>query len=401
MFIASAAVPALVVAACVAFGGLRGAVYNQLVQFLVLAAGFLPVIVLGMQKIGGLKGLIASLPTVYAASSAVSTPPSVESLVFAIALALLFGFSFWSSDFRAIQFALAAKDARSARRTSLIAAIFALVLPVLFVLPGIVAIALPTPHTSTSVRYENGAILRETTVVRPEVELGNGLVPARVDSATGKPILDPAGHPLLNYEMATPTLLLRVLPNGLLGLGLTALLASLMCGFAAGVTAINTVFVRDIYQRHLRKDSTDAHYLSAGRWTTFAGVLLATVLAFFLPDFARAASPLLLVFLLAGVPIFAIVLLGIFWKRATGHGAFAGLLAGAAAALLHHGLTLPANSNRGLSGGWLTVAHSYPNAITQSFSAALAAFVATLIVTIFVSALTGRRSASDLAGLVR
>ena len=401
VFIASVAVPALVVAACVAFGGLRGAIYNQLVQFLVLAAGFLPIVMLGMQKIGGLQGLKAALPIAYASTSTVSAPPDAASLVFVIALALLVGFSFWSSDLRAIQFALAAKDAQSARRVPLIAALISLALPVLFVLPGIVAIALPTPHTSTSIRYENGAIFRETTVVPPEVEMGDGLVPARVDSATGKPILDPAGHPHLNYDMATPALLLRVLPNGLLGFGLTALLAALMCGITASVTAFNTVFVRDLYQRHLRKDSTDEHYLAAGRWTAFLGVLLATVLAFVLPDFSNVAGPLLLIFSLAGVPIFAIVLLGIFWKRATGHGAFAGLLAGAAAALLHHGFTLPANTNRGSSGGWLTAAHSYPTAIVQFFSTAFAAFVVTLIVTLFVSALTKSRPAAGLPDLVR
>lgn len=396
---------AAIVLAYVLFGGLRGAMYNQALQFLLLVAGFLPMVWLGLRSIGGWSGLQASLPTAYmhpwkGGLDAASNPMGLSGVAIAVGVGLVLGAGCWCTDFRAIQAALAAKDMDSARRTPLIAAIPRLFLPFLLVLPGLLAIGLPTPRTSTEERILGGAIVRTTTVVRPEVEAGQGLVPARVDAATGKPLLNAAGEAQLNYPMATPAVLLRFLPAGLLGLGLTALLACLMSGMAASLTAFNAVFTRDLYQPCARPGAADGHYLAVGRWAALGGVLLSVGMAFAASRFDNIFDPLVLVFSVAAAPLSAVVLLGMFWKRATGHGAFSGLIAGAAAALLHHGLTLPAGALPGIEGGWMAVVHRYPTGLAQGVGTAMAAFAASFIATVLVSFCSQARPEAELVGLV-
>jgi SSS family solute:Na+ symporter len=284
----------------------------------------------------------------------------------AIGLGILLGASYWCTDFRVIQIAMAAKNLESARRVPLIAAIPLVFLPLLLVLPGMVAVGLPTPHTNTVTRVENGVIYHNTTVVRPEVEAGKGLVPAGIDPATGKPMLTASGQPLLDYQMATPNLLPRFLPSGFLGLGLTALLASLLSGMAASLTACNTVFTRDIYQVHFREGAIDRRDLAVGRWAAVGGMVLAVAIAFAATGLSIFTA-LILAVSLVNVPLFATLLLGMFWKRATGHGAFAGLVAGTLAGLLHHGLTMPGGAHSGIHGGWIAALHTFPNEMTQCF----------------------------------
>ena len=125
--------------------------------------------------------------------------------------------------------------------------------PFVLILPGLIAVGLPTPHTTIVIRNENGAIYHEITVVPPAEEAGQGLVPAKADAATEKPLTGADGHAVLDYEMATPEMLLHFLPMGMLGLGLAALMACLMSGVAASLTAFNTVFACDIYQAFLAK----------------------------------------------------------------------------------------------------------------------------------------------------
>ena len=127
---------------------------------------------------------------------------------------------------------------------------------------------------------ENGAIYHEITVVPPEEAQGRGLVPARVDAATGKPLLDFAGQTQLNYDRATPEMLFHLLPTGLLGLGLTALLASLMSGLAASITAFNAVFMGDIYESLIRGSAGDRHSPAAGRWAALGGTLFSIGVAY-------------------------------------------------------------------------------------------------------------------------
>jgi SSS family solute:Na+ symporter len=300
---------------------------------------------------------------------------------------------------------MAAKNVESARQAPLLAAFVRIFLPFLLILPGALAVGLPTPHSSTVVRNDNGVIYHETTVVPRAAEEGQGLVPARLDPATGEPLRTAAGPAQLDYSLSTPNLFLHFLPTGLLGLALTALLACLMSGVAASATAFNTVFTCDLYQSHIRKGARDQHYLAVGRWAAVGGMLLSAAAACAVTGFHGISAgsvicALLLVFSLVNAPLFATVLLGMFSKRATGHGAFAGLLAGTGAALLHHGLTLPLGAHPGMRGGWIAVLHNSPGDIAQSFWTALLAFSVNLIVASVVSLCTQARPRAELAGLV-
>ena len=397
IFVFSVAVPAVVVLGYILLGGLRGAVYNQVLQFVVLVAGLLPVVLMGLKQTGGWSGLMATAALHPTANSSHS---AAHLAAIGLLLGIVLGAGTWCTDFRILQIAMAAKTMEAARRTPMLAAVPRLLVAVLLIVPGLVAISLPTPRTTTVIREENGAIVHETTVARPEAELGQGLVPARTDPATGRPMTDPDGHPLLDYAMATPNLLLRVLPSGLLGLGLTALLAALMSGIAAGVTAFSAVFTGDLYQAHMRQDADDGHLLKAGRWTAVSGMALSVATAYAAFRFNNLMGALLLIFALVNAPVLATFLLGMFWKRATGHGAFAGLIAGTGAALLHHGLTLCDAARAGLHGGWIGVLHTYPGKLAQAFWTVVFALCANLLVTVTVSVCTEARPETELAGLV-
>ncbi|MDR3750552.1 MAG: Na+/galactose cotransporter, partial [Terracidiphilus sp.] len=345
IFIFSILLSAAIVMAYVLLGGLAGAMYNQVLQFFLLVAGFLPLVLIGLGNIGGWSGLMASLP----AAGIGAVHAGSDGLGLGLGLGLVLGAGFWCTDFRILQTAMAANNIESARRAPLIAAVPRLFLPFLLILPGIIAVGLPTPHSSTTVSTTaDGAIVHETTIVPPQVAQGKGLVPAQADPLTGKPMLSAAGQPLLDYDMATPNLLLHFLPTGLLGLGITALLACFMSGIAAGITAFISVFTGDLYKPWIRPDGSGAHFIAVGRWATVGFILLSVAAAYAAAGFSNILDALLLVFSIINAPLFATVLLGMFWKRATGHGAFAGLLAGTAAALLHHGLTLPLAAQPGL-----------------------------------------------------
>jgi SSS family solute:Na+ symporter len=209
-----------------------------------------------------------------------------------------------------------------------------------------------------------------------------------------------SGQPLLDYDMATPNMLMHYFPTGILGLGLTALLASFMSGMAGNVTAFNTVFTYDLYQSYIHKGASDRHYLAVGRWATVGGILFSIGTAYAVVSFNNIMDTLQLVFSVVNAPLFATFLLGMFWKRATGHGAFTGLIAGTGVALLHHGLTLPIEDRTGIHGGWIGVLHHYPSEMAQNFWGAIFAFSANFLVTVVVSLCTKPRPESELVGLV-
>ena len=193
---------------------------------------------------------------------------------------------------------------------------------------------------------------------------------------------------------------LRLFPSGMLGLGVTALLASFMSGMAGNVTAFNTVWTYDIYQSHIRRGASDAHYLWMGRIATVGGVVLALGAAYVAGAFNNIMDLLQLVFAFVNAPLFATFALGMFWRRSTGHGAFWGLLAGTLGAAVHHGLTLPAGTQVGIKGGYLGVLHTYPSELAQTFWTAIVAWVTCFVVTVLVSLATQPRPADDLRGLV-
>jgi SSS family solute:Na+ symporter len=401
---------AAVVLVYVLFAGLAGAMVNQALQFLVIVASLLPVVILGLKDAGGfssvrdLTTLSGALPAVFPYSQFFMRPAAAALLSLALGFALSAGR--WCTDFRLLQSAMASKDIDSARRVPLFAAAARLFLPLLLILPGAIAIGLPTPQSSTVVRDENGIIYHEITVVPPERALGHGLVPAHVDPVSGNPLLDSGGHVVLNYDRATPEMLVHFLPVGLLGLGLAALLAGLMSSLAAGITALSAVVTNDIYRSSIRKDASEGHYVTVGRWAAAGGILISVGVAYAVSGakgsvFEVILHPLLLGFSLVTATQLATFLLGMFWTRATGHGAFAGLTAGTAAALLHQGLTLPIDAHAGFYGGWIAVVHRYPGFIAQCFWTAIIGFAVNLIVTTIVSSCTQAKTEKELKGLVQ
>ncbi|HEV2215288.1 MAG TPA: sodium:solute symporter family protein [Terracidiphilus sp.] len=405
IFTFSIVLSAIIVLLYIFLGGLTSAIYNEVLQFFLIVAGFLPLVLLGLKNVGGWAGLKASLPMAYmhewkGVMHASTNPMGIDIIGIGMGLGFVLGSGYWCTDFLVIQTAMASKDMESARKVPLIAAVPKMFFPFLVIVPGLIAVAVATPHTTTVTTEQNGVIFRSTTVVPQSVAEGKGLIPAKVNPVTGQMMLDASGKPILDYDMATPNMLLNYFPTGILGLGLTALLASFMSGMAGNVTAFNTVFTYDLYQSYIHKGASDRHYLNVGRWATVGGILLSIGTAFAAIYFNNIMDTLQLVFSFVNAPLFATFLLGMFWKRATGHGAFAGLISGTLAAILHHGLTLPQEAFRGIHGGWITVLHHYPSDMAQNFYGAIWAFSVNFLVTVAVSLMTKPHPESELVGLV-
>ncbi len=226
-----------------------------------------------------------------------------------------------------------------------------------------------------------------------------GILPAK-RSTEGKVEYDSQGHVVLDYDLATPMMLVHYYPEGLLGLGLTALLASFMSGMAGNVTAFNTVWTYDIYQAYIRPAAPDRHYVTVGRVTTVVGIALSVGAAYLAASFNNIMDLLQLVFAFVNAPLFATFALGMFWKRTTGTGAFVGLLSGMGAACVHHGISLPEGAHVGVHGGFFGVHILYASDLGQAFWTAIVAFVTCVIVTVVVSGFTQPQDEESLTGLV-
>src|SRR6185437_2515923 len=274
-------------------------------QFFLIVLGFAPLSFFAVMKAGGWSGMASRVPQVMTHSwthmaNAADNPMGVEWFGLVMGLGFVLSFGYWCTDFLVVQRAMAAESMIAARRTPIIAAFPKMLFPFLVILPGMLAIALYT---------------------------------------AGDLVLHSKGGSL-NYDLVVPVMLARFFPSGLLGLGLTALIASFMSGMAGNVTAFNTVWTYDIYQSYIRPGASDAHYLRVGRAATVAGIAASVACAYTAAKFNNIMDVLQLVFAFVNAPLFATFLLGMFWRRATGHGAFFGLLAGTAAAAAHHGLSL-------------------------------------------------------------
>src|SRR6202011_3152896 len=396
VFHLSIVISALIVLGYIYLGGLTSAIYNEVLQFFLIVAGFLPLVWLGLKNVGGWHGLTQKLPAGYTHSWVGMANPhtnllGVEWFGLVMGLGFVLSFGYWCTDFLVIQRAMAANSMSAARRTPIIAAIPKMLFPFLVILPGLIAIALPnvrpmSPATSTISQSASGE--------------GRGLIPAKMDEHTGHALLDHDGKPVLDYDLAIPSMLLHYFPTGLLGLGLTALLASFMSGMAGNVTAFNTVWTYDIYQSYIRPKASDAHYLFMGRFATVFGIGLSVVAAYAATRFNNIMDMLQLVFAFVNAPLFATFLLGMFWKRATGHGAFFGLISGTVAAVVHHGLTISAGSAPGVKGAWIATVHTYPSQMAQNFYTAIYAWTVCFLVTILISLFTKPRREEELKGLV-
>jgi SSS family solute:Na+ symporter len=367
---------AIVVLVYVLLGGLSSAIYNEVLQFFLIVAGFVPLVYLGLRDAGGWSGIVASVPPTLTHAwrgfgSASTSPLGVDAFGVAMGLGFVLSFGYWCTDFLVVQRAMAADSMTAARRTPLIAAFPKMLFPFLVVMPGLIALS-----------------------------VHGGVIPVKLHEGTGAMVLDALGKPQLDYDLTVPTLLLRYFPTGMLGLGLTALLASFMSGMAGNVTAFNTVWTYDIYQAYLRPQASDSHYLWIGRMATIFGIAASVLTAYVAAQFNNIMDVLQLVFAFVNAPLLATFLLGMFWKRATGHGAFAGLVAGTAAAALHHGLTIPAGAVAGVKGGWLAMVSTYPSEMAQNFWTAIDAFTVCLLVTGAVSLMTRPRPDTELVGLV-
>jgi SSS family solute:Na+ symporter len=407
---------AAIVLCYIFLGGLTSAIYNEVLQFFLIVFGFLPLTLLGLKNVGGWSGLKSSLAAVAVGrglapdamtsswrymDSPAHNPVGVEWFGMAMGLGFVLSFAYWCTDFLVVQRAMAADSMSAARRTPLIASFPKMLFPFLVILPGMVALV-ATLNIKPTESAPNSKLIQR-------LQLGHqGIIPVDVEEKTidGKKIevakVDEEGRPVYDYNNATPMMLINFFPSGLLGLGLAALMASFMSGMAGNVTAFNTVWTYDIYQGYINKHASDHHYLWMGRFTTVWGIVLSVAAAYLATRFNNIMDALQLVFSYVNAPLLATFLLGMFWARTTGHGAFTGLLSGTLAAFVHHGLSLPEGAKAfTIKGGFLgSVLHRYPSEMAQNFWGAIWAFGVCFGVTIIVSLLTRSRPAEELKGLV-
>jgi len=375
---------AAIVLAYTYLGGLSSAIYNEVLQFFIIVIGLLPLVILGLIDVGGWDGLKEHLAPIVTqkgfapdtwtttwkyTGQAVTNPMGVEWYGIFAGLGFVLSFGYWCTNFLIVQRAMAAESTLAARNTPLIGAIPKMFIPFLIIIPGIIALVLVN--------------LPEKGFVMP---------------------LNNQGQPIYDYTIIM--LLKQYLPAGVLGLGVTALLASFMSGMAGNVSAFNTVWTYDIYQSYFRpatgnKEADDKHYLMVGRFATVFGVLVSILAAYIATLFGNIMDFLQTIFSMINAPLFAVIFLGMFWKRTTGNAAFTGLLCGFIAALIHHGLTQPAGTETLFKGGWLGVIHEYPVEMAQNFWTAIYACSISTAVTVILSFTTKReKTDEELNGLV-
>src|SRR6266487_2044317 len=277
-FDASILVAAGVVLAYIFLGGLTSAIYNEVLQFFLIVFGFAPLVFLGLRAVGGWAGLSARLagaavangyaPGAYTHSwafmdHAAHNPVGVEWFGLVMGLGFVLSFGYWCTDFLVVQRAMAANSMTAARRTPLIAALPKMLFPFLVIIPGMLAMAVTSSSpvrpaiasARSAVPAPGGLVASPAPDPRPDgtaAGAGQGIVPPKLDPRTGEPLRDARGRVVLDYDLATPMMLVHFFPAGLLGLGLTALLASFMSGMAGNVTAFNTVWTYDLYQSYVR-----------------------------------------------------------------------------------------------------------------------------------------------------
>ena len=347
-------------------GGLTSAVYNEVLQFFLIVLGLSPLVIVALNDAGGWEGIKTSLDPKFTHAwkymgNANDNDMGINFISMIFGLGFVMSFGYWCTDFLVVQRAMIAKNMNAAQRTPIIAAIPKMFMPLIVVLPGVVALSL---------LKTNPAFLEKVKDV-----MYNG------DE--------------ISYSMTLPALLKAYYPNGLLGLGITALIASFMSGMAGNVTAFNSVFTYDIYQAYFIKNRSDKHYLNVGKLVTLFGILFSIGTAYIAASFNNINDFLQLVFSFVNGPLFATFLLGMFWKRTTGHGAFWGLLGGTIAAAITHGLTIAEGK-----GGWIAPMYEIKSGMGQAFIVASFSWLANFVITIVVSLVTKPKPDEELKGLV-
>jgi SSS family solute:Na+ symporter len=359
-------VSSLTVAVYVALGGLRSAIFNEVLQFVLIWAGSLLIPILGLIDAGGWSALQARIAHNASAEythlwstlgSFSNNPMGIHWTGIVFGLGWVISFGYWTTDFLVVQRVLAAKDLRAAKMAPIIGAAFKMMVPFIVILPGLLALAvLPVKLTGETAAIANG------------------------------------GH---SYNEVLPLMLARYCGPGLLGLGITALIAGFMSGMAGNVSAFTTVWTYDIYRALIHKNASDRHYVNMGRWTTVLGVLISVGTAYLVMQFASIMDYVQALFATFIAPLFGTVLLGMLWKRTTSEGGFWGLLVGTLSSM----------------GMWAWVKWD-PNALryvalspharfmAEDMYRALWSWVVCVAVTVIVSYMTKPRSPAELTGLV-
>jgi SSS family solute:Na+ symporter len=359
-------VSSLTVAIYVTLGGLRSAIFNEVLQFFLIWAGALLIPILGLYEAGGWTNLKlqiaqrASAQYVHLWSglgSFTTNPMGIHWTGIVFGLGAIISMGYWTTDFLVVQRILAAKDIRSAEMAPIIGAGFKMLVPFIVILPGLLGLA-----------------------VLPEK-----LVPESVASLTG-------GH---SYNDVLPLMLARYCGPGLLGLGVTALIAGFMSGMAGNVSAFTTVWTYDIYHPLINSQASDHHYVSMGRWTTVIGVLISVGTAYLVMQFASIMDYVQALFSFFIAPLFGTVVLGMLWRRATGSGGFWGLLCGTLSSIsMWAWVKVDPTALR------YVALSPHAKALAQDMYQALWSFIVCLVVTVVVSLATKPMPDSALTGLV-
>ena len=432
-------------------GGLTSAIYTEVLQFFMIVLGFAPVVYLGLKDVGGWHAMNHSLQavatdpsalylkgagTTYAADAWTSAwkpvlagpannPMGVDWFAIIFGLGFVLSFGYWCTNFLVVQRAMAAKNMAAARNTPLVAAVPKMLFPFLVIVPGMIAAALCTLPDKN---YRIPPPILSQAVYAKAVDAVKSASPASsaagikaVGDALGKPVSAEKIASLIaanaanklsdeqiekgiynsiaenDYDNVILSLVKKYCPPGLLGLALTALLASFMSGMAGNVTAFNTVFTYDLYQAYFAPGKSDRHYFLTGKVITVVGILLSIAAAYFASMYNNCMDVIQLVFSFVNAPLFATFLLGMFWKRTTGTGAFFGLFGGIGASAIIHGLTVAEGK-----GGWLgQKLYEFPSTMAQNFWLAAFSFTVCFTLTLVISLATRRAKTDDeLKGLV-
>jgi solute:Na+ symporter, SSS family len=370
---------------------------------------------------------------------ATENPMGVDLFAMVFGLGFVLSFGYWCTNFLVVQRAMAARNMTAARRTPLIAAVPKMFFPALVIVPGMIAVALmaipgknyripPKTPDKPTVERALAAVKNAPTLSADEAFVSicqavnkDETNQEKLRKTLNKPkveqlIKDYAEKPLeqiefkyrlmdtiveYDYDGVILSLVKRYCPSGLLGLALTALLASFMSGMAGNVTAFNTVWTYDLYQAYIAPNKSDSHYLWMGKGVTIVGILLSIACAYFANKFNNAMDICQLVFGFVNAPLFATFLLGMFWSRTTSTGAFVGLVSGTATSALFHAVTNSGMNVAGAKGSYICELYRFPSEMAQNFWLASFAFGVCFLVTVVLSLATRRdKSDEQLNGLV-
>jgi SSS family solute:Na+ symporter len=360
-------VSSLTVAIYVATGGLLSAIFNEVLQFFLIWIGCLVIPVVGLIETHGWAGMVhriqANFPGqdfmhMWSTTGTFSNNPMGAhwtGIVFGWGLAISFGY--WTTDFLVVQRVMAAKDLRSAQLGTIIGGFFKMTVPLIVILPGLLALAVLPYH----------------------------LVP---ESQGGLPNVH-------TYNEALPLMLARYCGPGLLGLGVTALVAGFMSGMAGNVTAFTTVWTYDIYKPLIRKDASESHCVSMGRWCSLLGVFVSIGTAYLVMNFSSIIVYAQVIFVFFIVPMFGTVILGMLWKRTTPAAGFLGLLAGI---LTSFALWLWVKVDPGALN--FVAFSGYAKDMSENMYRAMWSLIANVLVTVVVSLVTKPKPDHELRGLV-